>query len=108
MLYRQVDHATPQAATHQSAMLQIAYKLTARQGCASLWAICGVSLTYAPGKPPSDVAFPEVEEGDDRMESRLSIAGQAVQPILVMFPLGLFTMAIIFDLAVLGGAPGII
>jgi len=42
------------------------------------------------------------------MESRLSIAGQAVQPILVMFPLGLFTMAIIFDLAVLGGAPGII
>jgi uncharacterized membrane protein len=42
------------------------------------------------------------------MESRLSIAGQAVQPILVMFPLGLFTMAIIFDLADLGGAPGII
>jgi len=42
------------------------------------------------------------------MESRLSIAGQAVQPILVMFPLGLFTMAIIFDLADLGGAPSII
>jgi uncharacterized membrane protein len=42
------------------------------------------------------------------MESRLSIAGQAVQPILVMFPLGLFTMAVIFDLADLAGAPGII
>ncbi|GIE98284.1 DUF2231 domain-containing protein [Paractinoplanes rishiriensis] len=38
------------------------------------------------------------------MESRLSIAGQAVQPILVMFPLGLFAMAVIFDVAdLLGG-----
>ncbi|GAA0524122.1 DUF2231 domain-containing protein [Paractinoplanes ferrugineus] len=42
------------------------------------------------------------------MESRLSIAGQAVQPILVMFPLGLFTMAAIFDLASLAGGPGIL
>ena len=42
------------------------------------------------------------------MESRLSIAGQAVQPILVMFPLGLFTMAAIFDLANLAGGPGIL
>jgi uncharacterized membrane protein len=42
------------------------------------------------------------------MESRLSIAGQAVQPILVMFPLGLFTMAVIFDLANLAGGPGIL
>ncbi|MCO8273359.1 DUF2231 domain-containing protein [Actinoplanes sp. TRM 88003] len=42
------------------------------------------------------------------MESRLKIAGQAVQPILVMFPLGLFAMAIIFDLANLAGAPAIV
>jgi uncharacterized membrane protein len=38
------------------------------------------------------------------MESRLRIAGQAVHPVLVMFPLGLFTMAVLFDLGnVLGG-----
>jgi uncharacterized membrane protein len=42
------------------------------------------------------------------MDSRLRIAGQAVQPVLVMFPLGLFMMAIIFDLAELGGAPHIV
>jgi uncharacterized membrane protein len=42
------------------------------------------------------------------MESRLSIAGQAVQPILVMFPLGLFAMAVIFDVAHLGGGPGML
>jgi len=42
------------------------------------------------------------------MESRLRIAGQAVQPILVMFPLGLFAMAAIFDTADLGGGPGIL
>src|SRR3954467_4040343 len=42
------------------------------------------------------------------MESRLSIAGQAVQPILVMFPLGLFAMAVIFDLANLAGGPNIL
>lgn len=42
------------------------------------------------------------------MESRLSIAGQAVQPILVMFPLGLFTMAVIFDVANLSGGPGML
>ena len=42
------------------------------------------------------------------MESRLRIAGQAVQPILVMFPLGLFAMAAIFDLATLAGAPRIL
>ena len=42
------------------------------------------------------------------MESRLKIAGQAVQPILVMFPLGLFAMAIIFDLANLAGGPSIL
>lgn len=42
------------------------------------------------------------------MESRLSIAGQAVQPILVMFPLGLFAMAVIFDVANLLGGPGML
>src|SRR5882724_3736494 len=43
-----------------------------------------------------------------RMESRLRIAGQAVQPILVMFPLGLFAMAVIFDVAVVLGGPSIL
>lgn len=42
------------------------------------------------------------------MESRLKIAGQAVQPILVMFPLGLFAMALIFDFANLTGGPDIL
>jgi len=42
------------------------------------------------------------------MESRLKIANQAVQPILVMFPLGLFAMAIIFDIADLAGGPSIL
>jgi uncharacterized membrane protein len=42
------------------------------------------------------------------MESRLRIAGQAVQPVLVMFPLGLFTMAALFDLGNLLGGPAIL
>src|SRR6266536_82380 len=42
------------------------------------------------------------------MESRLRIAGQAVQPVLVMFPLGLFTMAILFDIGNLLGGPDIL
>lgn len=42
------------------------------------------------------------------MESRLIVAGQAVQPILVMFPLGLFAMAGMFDMADLLGGPGIL
>ncbi|MEU4419553.1 DUF2231 domain-containing protein [Actinoplanes sp. NPDC024001] len=42
------------------------------------------------------------------MESRLSVAGQAVQPILVMFPLGLFAMAVLFDMADLLGGPSIL
>jgi uncharacterized membrane protein len=42
------------------------------------------------------------------MESRLRIAGEAVQPILVMFPLGLFVMAAIFDVADLSGGPRIL
>ena len=39
------------------------------------------------------------------MESRLRIAGQAVHPVLVMFPLGLFTVAVLFDLGDLLGGP---
>ncbi|GAA2566083.1 hypothetical protein GCM10010435_43990 [Winogradskya consettensis] len=42
------------------------------------------------------------------MDSRLRIAGQAVQPVLVMFPLGLFSMAVLFDLGNLLGAPDIL
>ena len=42
------------------------------------------------------------------MESRLRIAGHAVHPVLVMFPLGLFTMAIFFDLGNLLGGPDIL
>jgi uncharacterized membrane protein len=42
------------------------------------------------------------------MESRLRIAGQAVHPVLVMFPLGLFAMAIFFDLGNLLGGPEIL
>src|SRR4029453_6305796 len=42
------------------------------------------------------------------MESRLRIAGQAVHPVLIMFPLGLFTIAIFFDLGNLLGGPDIL
>ena len=42
------------------------------------------------------------------MESRLRIAGQAVHPVLVMFPLGLFTMAVLFDLGNVLGGPDIV
>lgn len=42
------------------------------------------------------------------MESRLSVAGQTVQPVLVMFPLGLFAMAVLFDVADLLGGPSIL
>ncbi|GAA2852674.1 hypothetical protein Acy02nite_51560 [Actinoplanes cyaneus] len=42
------------------------------------------------------------------MQNRLSIGGNAVQPLLLMFPLGLFAVAIILDLATLLGAPAII
>ncbi|BCJ43945.1 hypothetical protein GCM10010168_67480 [Actinoplanes ianthinogenes] len=42
------------------------------------------------------------------MENRLRIAGQAVQPVLVMFPLGLFAMAVLFDIADLLGGPNIL
>ncbi|WP_433794615.1 DUF2231 domain-containing protein [Actinoplanes sp. CA-252034] len=39
------------------------------------------------------------------MQSRLRIAGHGMQPMLLMFPLGLFWMAFVFDLATLLGAP---
>jgi uncharacterized membrane protein len=42
------------------------------------------------------------------MESRLRIAGQAVHPVLVMFPLGLFTMAVLFDTGNVFGGPAIL
>jgi uncharacterized membrane protein len=42
------------------------------------------------------------------MESRLKVAGHPIHPILVMFPLGLFAMAVIFDIANLTGAPAML
>jgi uncharacterized membrane protein len=42
------------------------------------------------------------------MQSRLRLAGQAVHPLLLMFPLGLFALVVIFDLAGLLGAPRLI
>jgi uncharacterized membrane protein len=42
------------------------------------------------------------------MDSRLRIADQAVQPVLVMFPLGLFAMAALFDLGNVFGGPDIL
>jgi len=42
------------------------------------------------------------------MESRLRIAGQAVQPVLIMFPLGLFSMAVLFDVGNLLGGPDLL
>jgi uncharacterized membrane protein len=42
------------------------------------------------------------------MQSRLRIAGHGLQPLLLMFPLGLFWIAFVFDLASLLGAPALI
>ncbi|BBH67324.1 hypothetical protein ACTI_40090 [Actinoplanes sp. OR16] len=42
------------------------------------------------------------------MQSRLRLGGHPVQPLLLMFPLGLFVMALIFDLACLLGAPDLV
>jgi uncharacterized membrane protein len=42
------------------------------------------------------------------MESRLRIAGEAIHPVLVMFPLGLFSIALFFDLGNLAGGPDIL
>jgi uncharacterized membrane protein len=42
------------------------------------------------------------------MQSRLTIVGQPVHPLLVMFPLGLLVTAVIFDAADLLGGPVIL
>ncbi|MEU4691522.1 DUF2231 domain-containing protein [Actinoplanes sp. NPDC023714] len=42
------------------------------------------------------------------MQSRLRLGGHPVQPLLLMFPLGLFVMALLFDLASLLGAPAMV
>ena len=42
------------------------------------------------------------------MDSRLRIAGQPVQPVLMMFPLGLFAMAAVFDVGNVLGGPDIL
>ena len=42
------------------------------------------------------------------MESRLRIADQAIQPVLVMFPLGLFAIAVFFDIGDLLGGPSLL
>jgi uncharacterized membrane protein len=42
------------------------------------------------------------------MGSRLRLRGNAVQPLLLMFPLGLVAVAMIFDVSHLGGAPAIL
>jgi uncharacterized membrane protein len=42
------------------------------------------------------------------MESRLSVAGNPIHPMLVMFPLGLLVTAAIFDVAHLAGAPALL
>jgi uncharacterized membrane protein len=42
------------------------------------------------------------------MESRLRIAGHPVHPVLVMFPLGLFATAVLFDVGNLLGGPALL
>jgi uncharacterized membrane protein len=42
------------------------------------------------------------------MQSRLRLGGNAVQPLLLMFPLGLFAVAVMLDLASLLGAPAVV
>ncbi|WP_203896195.1 DUF2231 domain-containing protein, partial [Actinoplanes xinjiangensis] len=42
------------------------------------------------------------------MQSRLRIAGHGMQPLLLMFPLGLFWTAFVLDLATLLGAPAML
>jgi len=42
------------------------------------------------------------------MENRLSIRGNAVEPVLVMFPLGLLAVAVVLDVFQLLGGPRII
>ena len=42
------------------------------------------------------------------MQSRLRLGGHAVQPLFLMFPLGLFAVALVLDLGTLLGAPAIV
>jgi uncharacterized membrane protein len=42
------------------------------------------------------------------MDNRLSIRGNAVEPVLLMFPLGLLAVAVVFDVFHLLGGPPII
>src|SRR4051794_19495970 len=42
------------------------------------------------------------------MDSRLSIRGNDLEPVLVMFPLGLLTVAVLLDLSRVLGAPPLI
>lgn len=42
------------------------------------------------------------------MESRLKVLGHPVHPMLVMFPLGLFVTAVIFDVADVVGGPRVL
>jgi uncharacterized membrane protein len=42
------------------------------------------------------------------METRLSVRGNAVQPVLLMFPLGLLAVAVILDVSRLLGAPTLV
>jgi uncharacterized membrane protein len=44
----------------------------------------------------------------NRMDSRLRVGDNAVHPLLLMFPLGLFTIAIIFDVGAMLGAPHLV
>jgi uncharacterized membrane protein len=46
--------------------------------------------------------------GHARAHSRLRVADQQVQPLLLMFPLGLFATALLFDVACLLGAPAML
>src|SRR6266540_1961731 len=47
-------------------------------------------------------------EGWMIMESRLKLLGHPIHPMLVMFPLGLFVTAVIFDFADLVGGPAVL
>jgi uncharacterized membrane protein len=40
------------------------------------------------------------------MESRAKVLGHAIHPMLIVFPLGLFTVAVVFDIIRLAGAQG--
>ncbi|MFD0821594.1 DUF2231 domain-containing protein, partial [Micromonospora zhanjiangensis] len=42
------------------------------------------------------------------MDSRLRLAGNPIQPMLVTFPFGLFVCATVFDVAAVAGAPALL